>query len=128
MTNEPLRRMNPTDDDLTRASSIWTASRAAVGRGSASASFPHFRIVGDAAARTIENGDLRTSALLAVDDAGAVVNREAQAASMAWRGLWASGNDAALGRGHATHGLTCPLNTFNAGHRYRNNWRPQIVG
>jgi len=35
MTHEPLRRMNPTDDDLTRASSVWTASRLMLGLGAA---------------------------------------------------------------------------------------------
>ena len=58
MTHEPLRRMNPTDDDLTRASSVWTASRLMLGLGAAGVGFPHHRTVNDAAARSCGRPDL----------------------------------------------------------------------
>ena len=126
MTYSQLRATNPSDDDLTRASSIWMASRVPSGRGAAGAAVPHFRDVGGSAMRALENGDLRAAGLLAANDAGAVV--EARSDALAWRGLWAAGIDAAIGRGHPAHGLVFPLSTFNAGYRCRGGWRPGNVG
>ena len=49
-----------------------------------------------------------------------------QISGLAWTGCWtvANGTQAAIGR----TGLVAPLDSFNAGYRYRNNWRPRNVG
>ena len=122
-----LRRINPTDEDLTAASSIWLASRIMPGKGNTLVSFPHFRIINNAAARTGAFSSFNTAALLAMNDNAAIVNVESAARNIVWRGCWVEGNRTVIGRGHASLGLICPLNTFNVGYRYRRGWRANRV-
>ena len=117
-------QMNPNDNELTVNSSLWWASRIPVGLGSFGVSVPSWR---EARMRTCDPPSLATSALLSMDDNGNIVNDEAQAATMTWRGTWGIGNNAVIGRGLNWVGLVCPMNTYNVGYRYRNGLRPQRV-
>jgi len=127
MRYAPLRTMNPTDNDLTVASSIWLASRIPAVMGAWGGALPNFRVVGDSAMRTFDSGDFLANGMQAVGDANIIVNRESTASQLIWRGLWADGNYIVVGRGHSQLGLICPFNGYNVGYRYRNGWRTQRV-
>jgi len=128
MEYAPLRAINPSDADLTTRSSAWLASRLMPGRGPEGICVPHFRAVNNAAMRTCENADCMAGALLAIGDGEAIKDVESMAGDLAWRGLWAVGNLAVIGRGHSVLGLVAPFSTFNMGYRYRMGWRPRRVG
>ena len=127
MKYNPLKTMNPTDEDLTLNSSVWFASRLMPGRGHNRVSFPHFRILYNAAMRTCFNSALITTGLLAMTDAEAIANLQASAGAMDWRGCWGINEQPVIGHCTQAQGLAAPMNTFYAGYRYRRGWRPQRV-
>ena len=125
MKYNPLKTMNPTDEDLTLNSSVWLASRLMPGRGHNRVSFPHFKIINNAAMRTCFNSTLMTTGLLAMTGAETVANLQASAGSMVWRGCWGINEQPVIGHCTQAQGLAAPINTFNAGYRYRRGWRPR---
>ena len=127
MQYNPLTTLNPTQEDVTRNSSIWLASRISPAKGDELCCFPDNKVLNDAAARTVSNDSLRTTALLGMNNAQNIINLESQAGSLLWQGCWVINGQPVIGRGHATHGLVAALNTFNAGLRYRRGWRPNFV-
>jgi len=127
MQYNPLAILNPTQEDVTRNSSIWLASRIAPAKGDELCCFPDNKILDNAAARTISNSSLRTAALLGMNNSQNIINVESLAASLLWQGCWAINNQPVIGMGHAAHGLVAALNTYNVGLRYRRGWRPARV-
>jgi len=127
MQYNPLTTLNPAQEDVTRNSSIWLASRISPAKGDELCCFPDNKVLNDAAARTVSNDSLRTTALLGMDNSQNIINLESQAASLVWQGCWIINNQPVIGRGHAAHGLVAALNTYNIGLRYRRGWRPVRV-
>jgi hypothetical protein len=127
MEYNPLVTLNPTDKDLTLNSSKWIASRIAPGKGNELISFADNKIQNNAVARTCLNSDLLTTALLGMNNADNIVNLESYATSLLWQGIWIINNQPVIGRCHSNYGLVAPLNTFNAGYRYKKGWRPSRV-
>ena len=127
MEYNPLATLNPTQEDVTRNSSIWLASRIAPAKGDELCCFSDNKVLNNASARTIDNSALRIAALLGMNNSQNIINLESQAASLVWQGCWIINNQPVIGRGHAAHGLVAALNTYNIGLRYRRGWRPTHV-
>jgi len=130
-----LRRMNPTDGDLTAASSVWLASRLMPGAGRDGITFPSHLIVADTATRTMGLENPLGGEGLVCFSTGAAGIRYAtgsQINAMRWCGCWMVAGTGAHNQsviGHATTGgVVAPCNRFNPGYRYRNGWRPLHVG
>ena len=127
MDYAPLQRINPSQIDVTVNSSIWFCSRLKPGKGNSLISFPHYRQINNRGMRTCNNADLMIGGLLGMNDNEQIINLESSAGSLSWKGLWTINNQPIIGRGHSTAGLVCPMNTHNAGRRYKLGWRPSIV-
>ena len=129
MQYKPLRTMNPTEEDMTRNSSIWLSSRIMPGIGNDKVSFPSFREINNSGARIGDLWDFEAqTGLVSVTDSGAISNVENATNSLEYRGHWVINNNAVVGRCQGGVGLTCPFNTFNVGQKYKNGWRPQKNG
>jgi hypothetical protein len=127
MEYAPLKTINPTDIDLTVNSSIWLAGRIMPGKGNGKISFPHYKVINEAGARTAELSDLNMAGMIGMNDGEELVNLQASAGSLVWRGCWMVNEQAVIGHATAAQGLVAPFNTFNAGYRYKRGWRPSRV-
>jgi hypothetical protein len=123
MLYEPLKTMNPSQEDVTIKSSKWLAVRGIMpGKGKAGVSFPDFMN----GVKTCPVSDLTTAALLSISSSNVVTNIESSAGSMIWNGCWMYNNVSVICRGGAAGGIT-PINKFNVGQQYKKGWRPSIV-
>jgi len=121
-------RNNPTDENLTKDSSIWLASRIMPGKGSDLISFSNYVIQNEAATWTCNNNDLMINALLGLSaDTLSIINLDNNISSLSWNGCWTINQQAVIGKGHSSLGLVCPFNSFNVGYQYKKGWRPSRV-
>ena len=129
MEYNPLKTMNPTDEDLTLNSSVWLTSRLMPGKGNNNKiSFPDFRIRHNAAMRTVPNFNAFNGLAAmhndeAIFDATTYINHY----GLGWAGMWSSNFQPIIGHCTQAQGLIAPMNTFNIGYRYRRGWRPSRV-
>jgi len=117
-----LIRNNPTDENLTKDSSIWLSSRIMPSKGNSLISFPHFLVIDDTGARTCSNSDLLIDGMIGMADNETFATMSASL--LVWRGCWAVNNQCIIGHCTNTKGLVSPFNTFNVGYRYKRGWRP----
>jgi hypothetical protein len=122
MEYKQLVRNNPTDENLTKDSSIWLASRIMPGKGNKLISFPHFLVINNAGARTCLNSDLMINGMIGMADNETFST--ISAASLVWKGCWTVNNQTVIGHCTNAKGLVSPFNAFNVGYRYKRGWRP----
>ena len=123
MQYNPLKTLNPSDEDMTANSSIWLCSRIMPGRGNDKISFPHFRILFNTGARVCDFSDLMINGIMGINDSGDMTNMSSQTSVLEYKGLWTIHNKAVIGECSSSSGLVFPFNTFNIGQRYKNGWR-----
>jgi len=121
MVYEPLQALNPTVDDITVKSSNWLASRIMPGKGNDFITSPS-----GFGAMSIGKDDVKQNGMIMIVNSNTVttISNEAMP-SIEWGGAWTTSRTFLLGHCSATKGLVAPLNTFNAGYRYRMGWRPK---
>ena len=122
-----LVRHNPTDENLTKDSSVWLASRIMPGKGNDKISFSHFLEINETGMRTADFDDLKINGLIAMNDDEKLINVQPSASSLVFNGLWTINNQPVIGHATVTKGLVAPFNTFNMGYRYKRGWRPSNV-
>ena len=123
MVYNPLRTMNPSDEDLTIKSSIWLCSRLMPGKGNNKISFPNFMQINNTGMRTAELADLMLTGLIAMNNSEALINLLSSVSELVFNGLWAINNQPVIGHATAAKGLVAPFNTFNMGYRYKKGFR-----
>lgn len=134
MEYEPLVQFNPTEENITGDSSVWLAARGLMpSRVGNNVACPHFQMYDDMAMRTIQNDELlypiaNGQGLIGLTNGGAGIlsDQESNYADLEWSGIWQVNGEASLGCADNS-GLIAPFNTFNAGYRYKDGWRPQHV-
>lgn len=121
MEYKPLQTMNPTQDDVSVKSSNWLMSRIMPGKGNGFITSPS-----GSGALSIGENDAKLSGMVMIADSSTVttITNEAMP-SIEWKGAWLASAYFLLGHCSATKGLAAPLNTFNAGYRYKRGWRPK---
>ena len=124
MEYKQLVRNNPTDENLTKDSSIWLASRIMPGRGNNKISFPHFLIINNTGMRTADFSDFDITGLIGMNNNEKLINLSSSVLLLVFNGIWTINNQPVIGYSTITNGLVIPFNTHNIGYRYKKGWRP----